>query len=53
MRRSPSMTELPSYPVTAGIAMLAIGTTIAWWAKMDVSPLLDEALFGEENSGGW
>lgn len=38
------MTELPCYPVTAGTAMLAIGITIAWWAKMDVSPLFESAM---------
>jgi len=44
MRRSPSITELPRYPVTAGTAMLAIGITIAWWAKMDVSSLFETAM---------
>lgn len=44
MRRSPSFTELPRYPVTAGTAMLAIGITIAWWAKMDFSSLFESAM---------
>lgn len=44
MRHSPSLTELPRYPVTAGTAMLAIGITIAWWAKADVSPLFETAM---------
>jgi membrane associated rhomboid family serine protease len=44
MRRSPSLTEFSRYPVTAGTAMLAIGITIAWWAKMDVSSLFESAM---------
>jgi membrane associated rhomboid family serine protease len=44
MRRSPGITELPRYPVTAGTAMLAIGITIAWWAKMDFSSLFESAM---------
>ena len=36
-------TDLPKYPVTAGIAALAIAATIAWWAKVDVSALFETA----------
>jgi membrane associated rhomboid family serine protease/TPR repeat protein len=44
MRRAPRLTELPRYPVTAGTALLAIGITLAWWAKGDVSSLLETAM---------
>lgn len=44
MRRAPTLIEFPRYPVTAGTAMLAIGITIAWWAKVDVSPLFASAM---------
>jgi membrane associated rhomboid family serine protease/TPR repeat protein len=44
MRPAPKLTEIPSYPVVAGTALLAIGVTIAWWAKLDVSPLVETAM---------
>src|SRR5882724_58127 len=44
MRKPPSPAGIPNYPVVAGTALLAIGVTAAWGAKMDVSPLLDNAL---------
>src|SRR5689334_4818044 len=40
---SPIWTEIPKYPVIAGVATLAVGITIAWWAKVDISPLFDTA----------
>jgi membrane associated rhomboid family serine protease len=44
MRPTPNLREFPRYPVTAGIALLAIGVTVAWWTKVDVSPLFEDAL---------
>jgi len=44
MRRAPKWTEFPKYPVTAGIAVLAVGVTIAWWSKVDISPLFETAM---------
>jgi len=35
--------DLPKYPVTAGIAALAVAATLAWWAKVDVSILFETA----------
>jgi membrane associated rhomboid family serine protease len=35
--------EFPRYPVIAGTAVLAIGVTLAWWAKVDVSALFESA----------
>lgn len=39
MRPSPPVTELPRYPVVGGVALLAVGVTVAWWMKVDISPL--------------
>jgi membrane associated rhomboid family serine protease/Tfp pilus assembly protein PilF len=44
MRQAPKWTEFPKYPVTVGTGLLAIGVTVAWWAKMDISPLLEDAM---------
>lgn len=44
MRRPPSWTKFAKYPVIAGISILAIVTTVAWWAKVDISPLFETAL---------
>src|SRR5437763_10942122 len=44
MRTAPKLTEAPRYPVIAGTALLSIGVTIAWWAKIDISPLLPSAM---------
>ncbi len=41
MRRAPSLIEFPRYPIIAGTALLAVGVTVAWWAKFDVTPLLE------------
>jgi membrane associated rhomboid family serine protease len=43
MTRAPKWTEVWTYPVTAGVATLAIGITVAWWAKLDISPLFATA----------
>ena len=44
VRRAPTWTEFPKYPVTAGTAALAIGVTVAWWSKVDISPLFETAM---------
>lgn len=44
MRRPPKWTEFPKYPVTAGMSILAIGVTTAWWSKADISPLFATAM---------
>jgi membrane associated rhomboid family serine protease/cytochrome c-type biogenesis protein CcmH/NrfG len=44
MRQAPELKEFPRYPVIAGIAMLAMGVTFAWWAKVDISPLFETAM---------
>ena len=43
MARTPKWTEVPKYPVIVGVAAIAVGVTIAWWAKVDISPLFDSA----------
>jgi membrane associated rhomboid family serine protease len=44
MRQPPKWTEFVKYPVTAGTGLLAIGVTLAWWAKVDISPLLESPM---------
>jgi len=44
MRPPPKLSDFPRYPVVAGTAVLAVGVTLAWWAKMDVSPLFETAM---------
>jgi membrane associated rhomboid family serine protease len=44
MRVPPKLTEFPRYPVVAGTSLLAIGVTVAWWAKVDMSPLFETAM---------
>lgn len=46
MRRPPPLTQFLRYPVAGGTALLAIGVTLAWWAKMDVTPLVASAMVG-------
>jgi membrane associated rhomboid family serine protease len=41
MRRPPQWTEAYHYPATAGTWLLAVAVTVAMWAKVDVSPLLE------------
>jgi membrane associated rhomboid family serine protease len=43
MARAPRLAEVWKFPVIAGVAVLAVGITIAWWAKVDISPLFDNA----------
>jgi membrane associated rhomboid family serine protease len=44
MRPPPKLAEFPRYPVVAGTALLAVGVTLAWWAKIDISPLFETAM---------
>lgn len=44
MRQPPEWTQFYKYPVIAGISILAIATTIAWWCKVDVSPMFETAM---------
>lgn len=44
MRQSPKWTEFIKYPITTGTGLLAVGVTLAWWAKIDVSPLFESPL---------
>jgi membrane associated rhomboid family serine protease len=43
MISAPKWREFPKYPVIVGVGALAMGMTIAWWAKVDISPLLETA----------
>jgi membrane associated rhomboid family serine protease len=44
MRAPPRWTEFVHYPVISGTSVLAIAVTIAWWSKLDVSPLFETAM---------
>ena len=44
MRPAPQLTEIPRHPVVAGTALLAILATLAGWAKIDISPLFENAM---------
>jgi GlpG protein len=44
MRQAPKISEVYRYPVVAGTALIAIAVTLAWWAKVDVSPLFENAM---------
>jgi membrane associated rhomboid family serine protease len=39
----PRWKEIPNFPVISGIAVLALGVTIAWWAGTNISPLFENA----------
>ena len=43
MAEVPKWSDFPHYPVTAGSIVLALGVTLAWWAKVDISPLVADA----------
>ena len=43
MASAPKWNEFPRYPVIVGVAALAVGVTIAWWAKVDITPLFENA----------
>jgi len=40
---SPKWSDFPRYPVVAGTILLAVGITLAWWAKVDISILFETA----------
>ena len=44
MRTPPKPTEMFRYPVVSGVALASIGVTLAWWAKADISPLMETAM---------
>lgn len=44
MRQPPKLTEFHRYPIVAGSALLATGVTIAWWSKLNISPLFETAM---------
>ena len=44
VRPPPKLTEFPRYPIAAGISLLAIVATVAWWLDRDISPLLETAM---------
>jgi membrane associated rhomboid family serine protease len=44
MIQPPKLSDVPKYPIVAGVAILSIAATIAWWARFDVSPLFENAL---------
>ncbi len=44
MRTPPKPTEILRYPVVSGVGLTAIGVTFAWWAKVDMSPLMETAM---------
>ena len=41
MRRPPEWTQFTRFPMTAGTILLSAGVSIAWWAKVDITPVLD------------
>ena len=43
-RPTPKWTEFPEYPVIASTAILAVAVTIAWWSKVNISPLVETAM---------
>lgn len=44
MRRPPKVYQAYRYPVVAVTALMAAGVTLAWWARLDVSPLFESAM---------
>lgn len=49
MRRASSLAKAPYYPVTAGVGLLALGTTLLWFAAYDIAALtLSYQAFGSE-----
>ena len=44
MLQPPKISEFHRYPVIAGTCLLAIGVTVAWWLKVDISPLASDAM---------
>ncbi|QDG53476.1 rhomboid family intramembrane serine protease [Persicimonas caeni] len=49
MRQAPPLARAPHYPVTAGVGLLALGTTLLWFAGYDIDALtLSYQAFGSE-----
>jgi membrane associated rhomboid family serine protease len=46
VRPPPRLTEFPKYPIAAGVSLLAIVVTGAWWAGKDISPVLATEMIG-------
>src|SRR4051812_38313153 len=44
MRPAPKIRELQRYPIVGGTALLAIGVSLVWWTKTDISPLFEDAM---------
>ena len=44
MRPPPKLRESLHYPIIVGTALRAIGVTLAWWTKIDISPLFESAM---------
>jgi membrane associated rhomboid family serine protease len=44
MLPAPKWTQFPRYPVIGGTAFLATAVTVAWWSKVNVSPLFETAM---------
>jgi len=44
VRPPPRLIEFPKYPIAAGLSLLAIVVTGAWWAGKDISPVLATAM---------
>lgn len=40
---TPRWKDIPRYPVITGVAILAIGVTVAWWAGVSISALFESA----------
>ncbi len=43
MTSPPKWTEIPKYPVVFCVGALAVGVTITWWAKVDITPFFETA----------
>jgi GlpG protein len=44
MRESPKWTQFYRFPAIASTCILAIGFTVAWWCKIDVSAMFETAM---------
>ncbi len=44
MRQPPKWTQFYKFPVITGVLILSIAFTIAWWCKVDVSPMFETAM---------
>src|SRR5271168_521507 len=44
MRPPPQPKDFYHYPVVSAVILASVGMTVAWWAKVDVSPLFETAM---------